>query len=608
MNKLLLVAIASALTLPQGAVAQSEFIYEGQLQEFGRPANGRFDLQLQAFDQERLGKAIDGTVTVPGVTIKDGAFRVQFDLDREVDQDVWLEVAVRSEGSASFSEIPGRSKAITGIGQCWSTVGDSGSNSEVNFLGTVDNEPLTIRTANVASLRIEPSSALFGALPVTTNMIAGSHVNYVQAGMHGAVIAGGGAPENSDPDTLEEGPNNVLANHSTVGGGSGNRAGSLIAGVGYATVAGGLGNFASGDRSTVGGGEQNRAVGTESTVAGGYNNYITETRSTIGGGANNTATGISGVIAGGLANTVMSQTSAVLGGYANAAIGDNSAVAGGIGNCAGGDSSFVAGQNARTRIGSGYPYLPSACGFGLGSNGDDGDKGTFMWGDSQDTTFTSTGINQFNVRSSGGFALNTTPANNTVEMTIAPSALNGSDVANLFLKERATDGILISAGQSTGNNAGFFIDHYNGTTQIRRMELSPSGAVLIRSNATGAATGVTMAANGGSFTSLSDRRLKTHIETIDTEQILARLIDLPVTTWSYIAQGDNIRHIGPMAQDFKAAFNVGESETGITTIDADGVALAAIQGLNKRLESENAQLRQRIEALEAILLPKQTEQ
>ena len=56
-----------------------------------------------------------------------------------------------------------------------------------------------------------------------------------------------------------------------------------------------------------------------------------------------------------------------------------------------------------------------------------------------------------------------------------------------------------------------------------------------------------------------------------------------------------------MAQDFKAAFGVGETDTGITTVDADGVALAAIQGLNQKLEQKQAEiteLKQRLEKLE----------
>ena len=47
-----------------------------------------------------------------------------------------------------------------------------------------------------------------------------------------------------------------------------------------------------------------------------------------------------------------------------------------------------------------------------------------------------------------------------------------------------------------------------------------------------------------------------------------------------------------MAQDFYAAFGVGKNETTITTIDADGVALAAIQALHQQLQEENKKMLQ----------------
>jgi hypothetical protein len=139
------------------------------------------------------------------------------------------------------------------------------------------------------------------------------------------------------------------------------------------------------------------------------------------------------------------------------------------------------------------------------------------------------------------------------------------------------------------------------------MTLFGTGAVTIRSNNTAANTGVTMAANAGSWSSLSDRSLKTAIVPVDATAVLARVLELPMSTWSYIAQGEAIRHMGPMAQDFAAAFRLGENDTTIATIDADGVALAAIQGLNAKLEAQNAALMARIAALEAALNQRQGE-
>ncbi len=84
--------------------------------------------------------------------------------------------------------------------------------------------------------------------------------------------------------------------------------------------------------------------------------------------------------------------------------------------------------------------------------------------------------------------------------------------------------------------------------------------------------------------------------------MLERLSEIPIETWGYKAQDPSIRHIGPMAQDFYTAFAVGEGDTRITTIDADGVALATIQGLHQLVQQRDAQiaaLERRLSALES---------
>ena len=72
---------------------------------------------------------------------------------------------------------------------------------------------------------------------------------------------------------------------------------------------------------------------------------------------------------------------------------------------------------------------------------------------------------------------------------------------------------------------------------------------------------------------------------LDNQDILARVASLPVSEWNFKTD-EKIRHIGPMAQDFYAAFNVGPDDKHIATVDEGGVALAAIQGLNQKLETE----------------------
>ena len=95
---------------------------------------------------------------------------------------------------------------------------------------------------------------------------------------------------------------------------------------------------------------------------------------------------------------------------------------------------------------------------------------------------------------------------------------------------------------------------------------------------------------GGVWTNASDRNLKENIAPIDPSDVLARVVSMPVAAWNYKVEGKDVQHIGPMAQDFKSAFGLGDSDKVIATVDADGVALAAIQGLNKKLEAKDAEL------------------
>jgi hypothetical protein len=113
--------------------------------------------------------------------------------------------------------------------------------------------------------------------------------------------------------------------------------------------------------------------------------------------------------------------------------------------------------------------------------------------------------------------------------------------------------------------------------------------------------GVELAGGGGSWSSLSDRNAKENFTTVDKQDLLRRLARVPIERWSYKAQGPAILHMGPTAQDFFGAFGLGEDNRHITTIDADGVALASIQGLyrqNQSLRRQNQALSARLTRLE----------
>ena len=116
-----------------------------------------------------------------------------------------------------------------------------------------------------------------------------------------------------------------------------------------------------------------------------------------------------------------------------------------------------------------------------------------------------------------------------------------------------------------------------------------SGGVTFFSNGA-ASSGVTLPAGSGSWNSLSDRNSKANIVAVDSASILQRLAAMPIQRWNYRTQDASVKHIGPMAQDFAAAFGVGENTTTISAVDADGVALAAIQGLNRKVDMKDAHI------------------
>lgn len=139
-----------------GAAAASNLVVQGQLDEYGAPANGRFDLQLVAHRNPASDSPLAGTLTLEDVDVRNGQFEISPDFGVKLTPNdvVWIAVAVREGNSlGAFSAIPGRLKAEApqAIGQCWSSTGDSGVNPNVNFLGTTDGQPLVLRsTAGVA--------------------------------------------------------------------------------------------------------------------------------------------------------------------------------------------------------------------------------------------------------------------------------------------------------------------------------------------------------------------------------------------------------------------------------------------------------------------------
>ncbi|MES2777781.1 MAG: tail fiber domain-containing protein [Bacteroidota bacterium] len=219
-------------------------------------------------------------------------------------------------------------------------------------------------------------------------------------------------------------------------------------------------------------------------------------------------------------------------------------------NCvASGASSFALGEN---NTASGAASV--ALGYRAHTNAR---QGSFVFGDRSTTDTIRAGVNHSATwRLSGGF--------------------------RIFTSSNLSTGITLQSGASVSNwgQAGAIIS-------------TSAGAYL---------------STGGVWTNASDVNRKHHFETVSGEDILKRLRGISISRWSYRSEHDTVRHLGPMAQDFYAAFDLGNDERAIGTVDADGVALAGVQALDARTrnlsaqlelsKSENEALRKRLDALE----------
>lgn len=227
--------------------------------------------------------------------------------------------------------------------------------------------------------------------------------------------------------------NRAEGSYSFVGGGSSNRAQGW-----YSFVGGGQEDTAIGNYSVVGGGWRSRAVGTYSVVAGGFLNRAVEDGSIVAGGDRNNASAAFSAVVGGSLNDASGRYSfvgsgvfnyardtgaVVVGGLRNDAsgrysvVGGGGSLLGGEGNLADGDWSTIPGGIENTASGR---YS-----FAAGRRAQALHHGAFVWADSTDADFASTGINQFLIRASGGVGIGTGSPTNPLHVTGAGTSSGG---------------------------------------------------------------------------------------------------------------------------------------------------------------------------------------
>lgn len=203
-----------------------------------------------------------------------------------------------------------------------------------------------------------------------------------------------------------------------------------------------------------------------------------------------------------------------------------------------------------------------------------------VFADGSAGTFESTSPNQFMVRADGGVMFNSNIFSANDDFVIGARPTGGDADTDLVWRTR---GGKVGRMYTRDSDGAFF------------MSVQPTGANFLETTANGARLTV-----GGMWTNGSSRLFKEGFAAVDVSEVLGKVLAMPITRWNYLNSSEG-EHMGPMAEDFHSAFGLGEDNQHIGTVDADGVALAAIQGLNQKLEAENAELKARLAAIEAQL-------
>lgn len=448
--------------------------------------------------------------------------------------------------------------------------------------------------------------------------IVGGDGNLIDALATGGFIGGG-----QNNTIMPYATNSVVAGgfYNVVGVPLGDAVGVMIG----SAILGGFSNAVTAPYSAICGGYGNRAEAWMATVVGGAQNSASNDYAFIGGGLHNRAIGRCSVIAGGggshgyvrWGNQALAEYSTIGGGCSNVVNGEGATVPGGGFNLAAGFYSFAAGYKAKAQH-----------------------DGSFVWGDNTDADLSTTGTNQFLVRASGGVGIGTTSPGAALQVE---SDVRLSERMRLSGREffegnyTATEGPTLLLGVNRPNNRQVWIADslnraVNSTNAVIRLILLGSTAqidayatdgttprnlqlgvsMMIKTNGN-IGIGTTAPTNklevAGNVTAYayyiaSDRNLKENIAAVDANQLLEKVASLPIAQWNFTSE-PGVFHIGPMAQDFRAAFQLGQNDTTLATVDESGVALAAIQALKKQNEDQQRQIDE-LKTLVQRLLPTAT--
>ncbi len=455
-----------------------------------------------------------------------------------------------------------------GAANFWQLGGNSVASGEV--LGSTNDESVEFYAYGCRVLSLVPDSSGAGA----PNVIGGSPANYVAAGIRGATIGGGGTTNVPFAGYTLVLPNSVTDNYGTVSGGLDNNAGGFAAAVG-----GGSGNTASGDYSFAAG-QQAQAVHAGAFV------WADSQGQNFGSTANDQFN----VRAGGGVRLVTSGAGMTLDGPLTGTGGLNL------------DNTGTYGVNPGT-------VVSNALVFGTGPLGSgEGIASKRVGVNPYDLEFFTGFKNRMTINSSGNVGIVSTSPEGLLEIQGGADGSGANDQHDIALAYRnggyrhwiRTRHDAIVSGNPTDNAIDFFV---NNSTSAAGSSAPGTGSALVMS-LNGGNVGIANAepthllvvdgsgspayCDGTGWYPSSDRNIKSGFEAVSARAVLDKVAALPITRWHYTNDLTSA-HVGPMAQDFYAAFNIGPDDKHIGPIDEGGVALAAIQGLNQKLEETRAE-------------------
>jgi trimeric autotransporter adhesin len=596
----LLTSLLTALTLLTDLNSQlsaaslgTTFTYQGRLTVGASVANGNYDLRFFLYDADVGGSLVGPILTNAAVLVSGGQFTVPLDFGSGVftGDARWLEIGVRTSGGGNFTTLSPRQAlraspyalyALTpagpvgpqgpmgpqgpvGSADAWSRTGNAGTNPDLNFIGTTDTAALVIRAGNQNVMRLEGQPSGVRIIAGWGNTITSTSTNSGILGGRNGLIEGN-APES----TIVGGVDNAIRldqRSAFIGGGARNE---ILQDNQHGVIVGGRDNRIGTNTliSLVVGGAENRI---NNNVDGGL--MVGGFRNDILGSPNPNRREIAPVLIGGSDNEIGFESSwaSILGGDNNR-IGTNcpsAVIAGGTNNVAANNAGYSFAAGTRCRVNH---------------------AGAFVWADSQNASFASQDVDTFNIRAAGGVHLSPNTSqffgSATRQMVNLWGTAYGLGVQSSTLYQR-------SGGDFSWFRGGVHSDTRNapGTGGVEAMRLTSGGLTV-----------------NGTFVSASDRNIKEDFEPVNSGDVLDKVLALALARWSYKADEERSRHLGPMAQDFHSAFGLGADDKHIAAVDADGVALAAIQGLNQKLEetvkakdAEIQALRQSVAELKAVV-------